>query len=98
MPVKIKRNPKALEQLQSKLAEYMHTKGQEIEQLAKSAVQDDETLHDSITTETEQTQTSIETRVGTNLEEGVKRELGTSETPARPWLRPAFNAVVKKKS
>lgn len=36
----------------------------------------------------------LEARVGTNLQYGRWLELGTRDVEARPWLRPAFNALV----
>ena len=56
---------------------------------------DTKNLHESIMTETEVERTSIETRIGTNVRYGLFLELGTRHMAPRPWLRPAFNKVVK---
>lgn len=34
--------------------------------------------------------------VGTNIKHGKWLEFGTTKMPARPWLRPAFDRMIKK--
>ena len=51
-------------------------------------------LRSSITHEVEYNNREIEGRVGTNVEYALELEIGSSRIAARPFLRPAFNAVI----
>ena len=52
-------------------------------------------LRASISTITNVGLRQVVTRVGTNVRSGRELELGTLSIKPRPWLRPAFNKVVR---
>lgn len=56
---------------------------------------DEGRLRASITTEFQQTQNTMEARVGTNVRYGRFLEVGTRDIEPRPWLRPALMSVLE---